>query len=259
MKQACKQLVSVRMHDSDIRADCRNCAYTAGITISLEISRMRERPMFESVFLANLEAIEKCMEALELCAKFDPVAEGYRKNLWPIHQNLAGPNAHAGPTSTKGKRGRVNVSFPSNEVMLEHILDLFRRMYGGEETILDQNFLTSHRESLPENYRFMYHPPSGKSTPASTQEPSPYNGQIYQLQHQRQHEYWPSESPKDASYPGSPYSTATTNSSGYLSTGSSNDLDELPSAAVRTPPYASEPQYPHRSKEEYEAFFKRAT
>ena len=250
--------------------------------------------MFESVFFENLEAIAKCVKTLEHCAAHDTVAAGFLKNLQPLYHILASANAD-NTSAPSAKRARVqrdsesgrpfstpianNVSFPSNAAMLEHILDLTRRMYGGEDNIVDQDFLTVNRASLPDHYRFMY--AQSASTPSANRgghnpqssastghgSTSPTNDQYHyqthiQQQHQQQHQhqqqpqqYWHDSSSSSSS--SHPYSPTTSNSSGSSVDVSMGNSPEREESAVSPP--AAQAKYPRRSREEYEAFFKRVT
>lgn len=199
--------------------------------------------MFESVYIESLDLVSKCLKALQHCAAFDSIAEGYLKLLRPLYM------AHSSPEpSPSAKRARIckngsgstSERFKSNQAMLEHILDLVKGLYGGEASILTQDFFAVNRGNLSENYRFMYAPPTGGPgyqdlSPAGSRRQS----QSSQFKPHQNHAYL-SHNPNPL--PASP--------------ASSSDVSMGNTPENHSP---SPQKYPHRSREEYEAFFRRVT
>jgi len=195
--------------------------------------------MLESAFNESLDLISKCITTLQHCATFDAVSQGYLNILLRIYRTLLTPEP-----SVAAKRARlyrdpftspfgdpVSETYPANEVMLDHILELLKAPYGGESTIIDQDFFSAGgAANFSEHYRFLYTPPANAR----------FNNTLNGIQLQQSVHY-----PHYANQHPVPVSPTTSREVRMGNT----PLDHQ----------ASPPKYPLRSREEYEAFFRRAT
>jgi hypothetical protein len=115
--------------------------------------------------------------------------------------------------------------------MLDHILELLKAPYGGESTIIDQDFFSAGgAANFSEHYRFLYTPP------ANARFNNTLNG--IQLQQSVHYPHYANQHP----VPVSPTMSREVRIG-------NTPLDHQ----------VSPPKYPLRSREEYEAFFRRAT
>ncbi|KAI5781276.1 hypothetical protein EDC01DRAFT_620010 [Geopyxis carbonaria] len=185
-------------------------SYTAALIISLEVAIHRGRPMLESAFTDNMSLISRCLPVLSHCASFDAVAARYLSILTPIHAALSAPQTN-----------RRTHQQPSNEDLLDHILELMRTPFGGERGVLGPECdLFSVRGTLPEGWRFLVQP----------QPVFPGHG-----------------------------SSASSQSSGH-SSGNRAKIDVEDNFSVAGGGGGGGGRkYPHRTREEYEAFFRRTT
>ncbi|TGZ80024.1 hypothetical protein EX30DRAFT_372542 [Ascodesmis nigricans] len=150
-------------------------AYTAGIIISLDVASRRGRPTFESAFKESMSLIERCITVLSQCGTFDVVAEGLAKILQPIHDTLSKPAMVPGTRRSlySNPYAAGSPRMPTNEELLAHIVDLLKRPYGGEGTIMDFDNFGIHQQAAPANYRFATdsdfpaYPGNGHATPGS--------------------------------------------------------------------------------------------
>jgi len=180
-------------------------AYTAGLIISLDVSRHRGRPSLESAFTENMALISSSLGALQRCASFDVVADRYSKILAPVLRVLSIPTRRASST-------------PSNEVLLDHILMLVKTPFGGHSSVIDQDFFLAIGGGLPEHHRFL--------APKSS-----LWGDEQHLQHPRHQQLLRGDV----------------------------EMEDAAPLTQHQQGQRREKKYPFRSKEEYEAFFKRVT
>ncbi|KAI5843260.1 hypothetical protein BZA05DRAFT_343908 [Tricharina praecox] len=241
-------------------------AYTAGLIICLDVARNRGRPMLESVFNESLDLISKCIATMQHCASFDAVADGYLAVLRPMFNTLRTPE----PTRA-AKRARmfrdpstgqndpaVSGAYPSNEALLDHILELMRAPYGGESTILDQDFFAvpGRTANVAEYYRFMH---QSQQQPQQQQQQQHHQHHHQHQHHQQQHHH---QQQQHQQYPQQQQQQHLQNQQHYA------QLHVPPSpnrarmdAPMRGTEESTSPRQQGKghpwTKEEYEAFFRR--
>jgi len=152
--------------------------------------------MLESAFNESLDLISKCIATTQHCASFDAVADGYLTVLRPMFNTLRTPEPTRAakrarmfrdPSTGQCNDPAVTGSYPSNEALLDHILELMKAPYGGEATILDQDFFAvpGRTANVSEYYRFMYQPQQQQQHGHGPQ--SAHSPQQQQQQQQQQH------------------------------------------------------------------------
>ncbi|CCX11118.1 Similar to hypothetical protein [Tuber melanosporum Mel28]; acc. no. XP_002838133 [Pyronema omphalodes CBS 100304] len=144
-------------------------AYTAAMIICLDLARNRGRPQLESKFNDSQVHISACIDTLHQSAGSDPVSQRYLEIILPIYRTLTIPD-----TSLATKRARLyrdplsgafgdpgSETYPTNDAVLDTILEYLKAPYGGERTIMDQDFFSAGGAgNFPEHYRFLNPPPS---------------------------------------------------------------------------------------------------
>ncbi|KAA8893373.1 hypothetical protein FN846DRAFT_538349 [Sphaerosporella brunnea] len=172
-------------------------AYTAGIVICLDVARNRGRPMLESAFNESLDLISKCTSTLQHCSTLDAVAEGYLAVLRPIYLTLCTPETTATKRArmfrdpfTAGQIGEPDLSetYPSNEAMLGHIIELMKTPYCDVEATTPHGFF-SEAGNPSEHYRFMYQQQQQQQQHPQHQQPQQQHQQPQQQQRQGLHAY----------------------------------------------------------------------
>lgn len=127
-------------------------AYTAALIISSDLAIRRGRPTIETEFKQSISHTEHCIEALQYCSVFDPVAQSYLQVLQPLHDTLSTPEPSV---RTRRLRNHAAMSFPSTEELVEHVVELIRTPFGGESVVVDNEYFAGNVD-WPEGYRFLY-------------------------------------------------------------------------------------------------------
>lgn len=223
-------------------------AYTSGIVLSLGLAHHRGRPMLESAFNEGVNLIYVCINTLEHCAAFDSVAERYARILRPILTALRVPELTPAAKRARLYRDPYNDTpvvaeiFPSTEAMIEHILSLVNMPYGGSDS---NHTLVMRGNNLMEYYRYMTAPLGGEpnSPPPylhTSSPPSLLSNSHTQQQHRR------------APYPA--LQAQNIRSAPGLASGSG---DTMPGDTSGGNNEQRQLKYPFKSREEYDAFFRR--
>ncbi|RPA96244.1 hypothetical protein L873DRAFT_1811641 [Choiromyces venosus 120613-1] len=212
-------------------------AYTAGLIVCLCLAtrRCRESTHF-TVSGQDNEQLTKCIEALEFCAPYDNVAQRYLDILNSICRSIKSvtpPSSSSSSSSGKKpppKRLRTSPDqeydrfqysrFTNTDPVTQFIINLLRNPFGGEMRVLDGD--NSPLKIFPENWRFLCPAPPRNIEGFKTPLLTPEEGTF------------------QPSRPGSaPVASPST------------DSDSLESSRRR--------KIPFRTKEEFEAFFRRVT
>jgi hypothetical protein len=192
--------------------------------------------MLESAYHESLDLISQCMNTLQYCSSFDPVAEGYLAILQPIHLTLSTPETTASKRARMFRDPDTCETYSSNEVMLDHILELISAPYGGEANLMDHEFFSvpGNSANVSEHYRFMY-PQQQQQQPQQA---------MHAYAHPRQGNHYQQSYYSDSRIPASPTRSRQDVTMGGTSEHSNG-----------SPRQSRENTW---TKEEYEAFFRRA-
>lgn len=145
-------------------------AYTAGLIASLCLAtrQCRETTNF-TVSGQDNELLTQCTEALKFCASYDNVAQRYLDILNSVRRSIesAAPPSFSPPSST-GKKpppkrlrtypdqefGRFQYPrFTDTDPVIQFIINLLRNPFGGEMRVLDGE--NTPLKVFPENWRFL--------------------------------------------------------------------------------------------------------
>ncbi|KAG0639107.1 hypothetical protein HOY80DRAFT_886806 [Tuber brumale] len=210
-------------------------AYTAGLIVSLCVAARRcQETTSSTVFCRDKELLAECAEALKFCAPYDNVAQRYLDILNSIRRSIepATPPSSSSSSSSGGnpppKRLRTSPHqefwrfrcprFTDADPVTQFIISLLRNPFGGEMRVLDGEY--PPLKVFPENWRFLCPEPPRNIEGFRTPLLTPEEGTFR------------------ASRPGS-----------ALSASPSTDSDSLENSRRRKVPF--------RTKEEFEAFFRR--